>query len=351
MLYCLYIRTNVMVSRRFFIRSVVVALAGASVRYSLARDYKGSAMTVRGFVDVNDLGRTLIHEHVLVDFIGAADYNQERWEDEDVIRVVLPFLMEVKAARCRTFVDCTPAYLGRDVRMLRELSVRSGLHIITNTGYYGGSDNKYLPAHAFSETADQLAERWVSEYTNGIEGSDIKPGFIKTSINKGHLTAISQKLIRASARCHLRTGLTIASHTGPATPAFEAIDILREEGVSPEAFIWVHAQEEKDWSRYVAAARAGAWVSLDNVSDDSVEAYVDRVLFLKKEMCLHRVLLSHDAGWYDPAKAGGGTLRGYTTLFVKLIPELKRRGMTVGEVDQLIRDNPAGAFRVGIRRG
>ncbi len=307
-------------------------------------------MTVQGPISSSDLGQTLIHEHILVDFIGAEAYNTARWNDDEVIRVVLPFLKLTRAAGCETFVDCTPAYLGRDVRLLRELSVRSGLHIITNTGYYGGSDTKYLPAHAFIETADQLAERWVQEYEKGIDGSDVKPGFIKTSINNDHLTPISQKLIRASARCHSLTGLTIAAHTGPATPAFEAMEILRNEGVLPDAFIWVHAQEERDWSRYVEAIRTGAWVSLDNLSDDTVPVYADRVLYLKKEKCLHRVLLSHDAGWYDPAKGGGGTLRPYTTLFTKLIPELKKRGMTVEEIDQLVRRNPAEAFRIGVRR-
>jgi phosphotriesterase-related protein len=307
-------------------------------------------MTVKGPVSSSSLGQTLIHEHILVDFIGAEAYDAARWNDDEVTRVVLPFLQQAKAAGCQTFVDCTPAYLGRDVSLLSELSMRSGLHIITNTGYYGGSDTKYLPAHAFTETADQLAERWIQEYEKGIDGSDVRPGFIKTSINNDHLTPVSQKLIRASARCHSRTGLTIAAHTGPATPAFEAMDILREEGVSPEAFIWVHAQEERDWSRYVAAARAGAWVSLDNLGDDTVPAYADRVLYLKKEKCLQRVLLSHDAGWYDPAKTGGGTLRPYTTLFTKLIPELKKRGVTVEEIDQLVRYNPAEVFRIGVRR-
>ncbi len=220
-----------MLSRRTFLRCVALALTGASVRYTrvYAWDNVGSVMTVQGPISSSDLGQTLIHEHILVDFIGAEAYNTARWNDDEVIRVVLPFLKRPGLPVVETFVDCTPAYLGRDVRLLRELSVRSGLHIITNTGYYGGSDTKYLPAHAFIETADQLAERWVQEYEKGIDGSDVKPGFIKTSINNDHLTPISQKLIRASARCHSLTGLTIAAHTGPATPAFEAMEILRNE--------------------------------------------------------------------------------------------------------------------------
>lgn len=340
-----------MLSRRTFLHYAALPLAapllGRTQAYAVETDM---IMTVQGPIQAEAMGLTLIHEHILVDFTGAAGYGPNRWNDDAVVEKVLPYLTAVKTAGCQTFIDCTPAYLGRDITLLQTLSMRSGLHIITNTGYYGGSDNKYLPQHAFTETEDMLAARWIKEYTHGIDGTAAKPGFIKTSVNNSSLSAISQKLIRAAARCHRATGLTIASHTGPAVPAFEAMDILREEGVANQAFIWVHAQDEKDWSRYVTAARAGAWVSLDGVSDDNISEYTERLSLLKKEHCLKNVLLSHDAGWYEPAKAGGGTIRPYTTLFLKLIPNLRNNGFTEQDIIQLLRRNPADAFRIRIRR-
>ena len=77
-------------------------------------------MTVKGLINASAIGNTLVHEHILVDFIGANNYNPTRWNDDEVIRKVLPYLTEVKKAGCDTLVDCTPNYLGRDV-LLRGL--------------------------------------------------------------------------------------------------------------------------------------------------------------------------------------------------------------------------------------
>lgn len=291
-----------------------------------------------------EYGYSLIHEHILVDFIGARRYSPARWNRVEVVKKVLPYLLKLRATGCRTFFDCTPKYLGRDPGLLMELSEKSGLRIITNTGYYGGSDNKYLPEHAFTESADELADRWVDEWENGIENSGMKPGFIKTSVNDGPLTPISQKLVTAAARTHLRTGLAIVSHTGPATPALETIDILQMENVRPSAFIWAHAQVEKNWYFYVIAAKLGAWVSLDGVSGKNLAEYVEMLEYLKKQDCLDRVLLSHDAGWYDPAQPGGGDFRDFTALFDELIPLLEKKGFSDTELERIIRLNPVLAF-------
>lgn len=338
--------------RHFLLTLPGLALTFSAFRsHSILQQTKGLViMTVRGPVDATSIGNTLVHEHLLVDFIGAKLINNERWNKDEVMDKVLPFLDEIKLAGCKTFIDCTPNYLGRDVVLLERLSSTAGMNIITNTGYYGGSDNKFLPDHAFTETADALANRWINEWKFGIDKTGIKPGFIKTSVNPGPLTDISKKLINAAAITHLKTGLTIASHTGPAVPAMEQIEILKKGKISPSAFIWVHAQTETDRSYFVKAAKDGAWISLDGLSDDNVSAYADHVEFMKNEKLLDRVLISHDAGWYEPGKPGGGNFRGYTTLFSKLLPELKKRNITQSEIDTLIHHNPKNAFTVAVRR-
>lgn len=307
-------------------------------------------MTVLGPIAPEAMGNTLVHEHILVDFIGARLISPERWNREEVMDKVLPFLDEVRTAGCNTLVDCTPNYLGRDVELLKRVSETTRLNIITNTGYYGGSDHKFLPAHAFTETADQLASKWINEWKLGIDKTSVKPGFIKISVNPGPLSEISKKLIRAAALTHIRTGLTIASHTGPAVAAIEQIEILKKEKVSPSVFVWVHAQNEKDQSQYARAAREGAWVSLDGLDEKNVAQYSDHLRYLKKEKCLDRVLISHDAGWYEPGKPGGGNFRGYTTVFKKLIPVLEQNEFTENEIMQIIRINPRNAFGISIKR-
>lgn len=340
-------------SRRHFLLSLPgIALTFSAFRSqaTLPQTKNPIIMTVRGPVDPNFIGNTLVHEHILVDFIGAKLINNERWNIDEVMDKVLPFLDELKLAGCNTLIDCTPNYLGRDVVLLEKLSSTAGINIITNTGYYGGSDNKFLPDHAFTETADALASRWINEWRFGIDKTGIKPGFIKTSVNPGPLTDISKKLINAAAITHLKTGLTIASHTGPAEPAMEQIEILKKGKISPSSFIWVHAQTEKDRSYFVKAAKDGAWVSLDGLNDDNVSTYADYIDFMKKEKCLDRLLISHDAGWYEPGKPGGGNFRAYTTLFSKLIPELKKRNITEPEIQALLHQNPKNAFTVAVRR-
>lgn len=338
-----------MLSRRSFLQYSVVTASGAL--FGFEDVFQGArVMAVKGPLRAAGMGKTLIHEHILVDFIGAEQYNPNKWDRKAVIEKMLPYLKELKALGCDTLIDCTPNYLGRDAVLLQQLSSLSGLNILTNTGYYGGSVNKFLPAHAFSESAQQLADRWISESRHGIENTKVRPGFIKISVNDKELTEISKKLVHAAALCHLKTGLTIASHTGPAVPAFEELDILKKAGVAPSAFIWVHAQNEQDWNKHLAAAKLGAWVSIDGLRDENVDDYVEMLVFLKKEQALERVLVSHDAGWYEPDKPGGGTVRGYTTMFLKLLPALKQAGFLEREIVQLLQLNPARAFAIGIKR-
>jgi phosphotriesterase-related protein len=111
-------------------------------------------------------------------------------------------------------------------------------------------------------------------------------------------------------------------HIQVPAPAFEQLDILHKEGVAPEAFIWVHAQAEKDPGNHVRAARMGAWISLDGVNDDNLTDYVIMIKNLKDNDLLNKVLLSHDAGWYHPGEENGGDYRGYNTISEKLVPLL-----------------------------
>src|SRR5688500_6018631 len=162
-------------SRRTFLKTTLLLSAGFTVfpKSGSAADKKRQIMTVTGMIDAVQMKTTLAHEQILVDFIGGEDSNPPRWDRDEVVTKVLPDPEEAKNSGCQTLVDCTPNYLGRDVVLLKQLSLRSGLFIVTNTGYYGGSDNKFLPAHAFTETPDQLARRWINEWQNGIDGTGI----------------------------------------------------------------------------------------------------------------------------------------------------------------------------------
>src|SRR5688572_13713978 len=135
--------------RRTFFTTVLGGL------YAAGQLRAGRIMTVNGLIPVKKMGTTLVHEHFLVDFIGADKTGAHRWDRATVVRKVLPYLMEAKQAGIKTIFDCTPAFLGRDVVLLQQLAAASGLQVVTNTGYYGAVNNKYLPAWAFDESAQQ----------------------------------------------------------------------------------------------------------------------------------------------------------------------------------------------------
>lgn len=321
-----------------------------------SREY---VITVNGPESPGKMGITLEHEHILVDFIGADSTGYFRWNRDSVVKKVLPVVLAAREKGVKTIVECTPSYLGRDPRLLKALSLKSGVNFITNTGYYGAVNNKYLPESFYGLSAVELAGAWIKEFENGIEDTGIKPGFIKIAVNPDDsLSEEHRKIITAAAITHLKTGLVIASHTGPEKPAFAQIEILKEKGVDPSAFIWVHAQRGT-MEGNIRAAKDGVWISLDNIAEKknidpgalySIGWYADRIEELKKSGLLTRVLISHDSGWFDPAKPGGGTINGYAAIFDYLIPALKAKGFTRDEIDQILVKNPQEAFKIKVRK-
>jgi phosphotriesterase-related protein len=306
--------------------------------------------TVLGPVSASDLGLTLVHEHVMVDFVGADRVSRDRYDAEEVFRTALRFLEEARKAGVRTLVECTPAFLGRDPLLLRRLSEASGLRILTNTGYYGAANDKHVPSHAYQEDADALAARWIAEARDGIEGTGVRPGFLKIGVDEGSLSEIDRKLVVAAARAHLATGLTIAVHTGDGEAARDIVKTIGREGVAPPAYVWVHAQNEQDRRIQVELAASGTWVELDGVGPKTLAAHADAVADLVRRGHLRRLLVSQDAGWYHVGEPGGGSYRGYAFLVEKLGPALRDRGLTSGQVDTLLVRNPAQAFAIGVRR-
>ncbi len=291
----------------------------------------------------------LSHEHILVDFIGADSIQPRAWNHDTILETMTPYLEELKEFKVDYFVDATPNYLGRDVRLLEKLAHETGLRIVTNTGLYGAQNNKFLPKYVSEESAEDLSERWIDEYKYGIEETSIKPGFIKIGIDaKEDLSEIHQKLVTAAALTHLKTGLTIASHTGKSKGLWPQLEILKDNGVSPKAFIWVHAQNEKNSETYLRAAKMGCWISFDGIGT-KLEKDVEKILFAKKNGILNRILISHDAGWYDPQKKEQ-TIKSYTAIFEKLYPLLISNGFTDEEFNLLVSVNPSKAFGIAIRK-
>ncbi|UCH13040.1 MAG: hypothetical protein JSV22_07960 [Bacteroidales bacterium] len=313
-----------------------------SEKQALIQDVNGAHQSVSDQI-------WLTHEHILVDFIGADSIQPDRWNHDTVINEILQYLDELKELNVNYFVDATPNYLGRDVLLLKKITDKTGIRVITNTGLYGAFNDKYIPEYAREMKAEDLAEVWIDEYRNGINETKVKPGFIKIAIDiSDPLSEMHQKLVKAAALTHLKTGLTIASHTGEAKGLWPQLSILKELGVSPESFIWVHAQAENNNENYLEAAKTGCWISMDGLGWE-IEKHVEKILFAKNNGILDRILISHDAGWYDPQKEDQN-IKPFTNIFKKLYPELKSHGFTDDEFKLLISDNPSKAFLIKVRK-
>ena len=304
--------------------------------------------TVTGPIAAERLGVTLMHEHVLVDFIGADKVNPRRYDARHAFTTVLPHLVALRTLGCETLVECTPAYLGRAPRLLRELSDACGVRLLTNTGYYGAAKDRYLPRHAFTETPEQIAARWIREWERGIDGTGIRPALMKIGVDEAPLSAVDANLVRAAALCNRETGLPIASHTGTGLAAIEELDILDRSGIPSSSFIWVHAQSEKDASFHSRVAKRGAWVEFDGISESTVVRHVELVREMKSLGLIGRVLVSQDAGWYRVGEPGGGRFRPYDVIFKTFVPALRSEGFGEDDIRLLLAVNPGRALAGGL---
>jgi phosphotriesterase-related protein len=319
---------------------VIDPIAAARATALQPSDASGVVQTVTGPIPSARLGLTLMHEHVLVDFIGADQVSPQRYDADHAFTSVLPHLLQAKKNGVETLVECTPAYLGRDVTLLKRLSEASGLHILSNTGFYGAAKDKHLPRAAFAESAEQLAARWTREFERGIDGTSIKPAFMKIGVDEAPLSDVDRKLVLAAAMTSKATGLPIASHTGTGLAAMAELEVLEGAGVPASRFIWVHAQSERDSAFHTGAAKAGAWVEFDGISESSIDRHVELVTRMKAQGLLGHALVSHDAGWYRVGEPGGGQFRPFDTLFTRFIPALTAAGATSTDVSRLLVDNP-----------
>ncbi|MCI0536434.1 MAG: hypothetical protein L0Z50_14535 [Verrucomicrobiales bacterium] len=348
-------------TRREFIGALIAGTLGLNLPavVDAATEGRPFIQTVLGPIPAGSFGSALTHEHLLVDFIGAAQTGRHRWDVSAVVKRMLPYLTQLKERGVTGLVECTTAYFGRDPRVLKQLAEATGLHIVTNTGYYGNPNDKYLPKHAYDETADQLAARWVREWEQGIEDTGIKPGFMKIGIHEAKgdplkLSDIHEKLVRAAAGVSKRTGLTTVCHTGFrfVTRAWEgggpaglaAARLFIAEGGAPGRFIMAHS-DGHGLEINQQAAELGVWVAYDAISRRSLEQHLELVTAMIKKHA-GRVLLSHDNGWFNVGQANGGEVRDFNYLHDTFLPALRKAGVSQEIIHGLTVKNPAAAFGV-----
>lgn len=339
-------------NRRKFVKnatlSSLAALTYSTNAFSGNKKAEDFVMTVTGKKESKDLGLMLTHEHVMSNFGQEPSYIGQ-FDVPKLRNQILPYLSKVKNLGCDVLVECTTAYFGRNVELLREFSEATGLNIVTNTGWYAAANDRYVPEKAYELSTDEIAKIWIDEWKKGIDDTDVKPGFIKLGIDNGDLSEIDKKLIIAGAKTHLKTGLTLQVHTSNNPKAAEEqLQILKDEGVSAEAWIWTHAHNLPEAEPLIEAAQEGAWISLDGIRYDKERQDHIYALLLKlaDQGLSERILLSHDGNSFPSGK----DIRPYDALMTEFIPRLKAEGFTERDVHQFTVVNPQKAFSVNVRK-
>ena len=302
-------------------------------------------MTVTGEIEPSELGLTLPHEHLFTTF-GQVPKRYPDYPEQKLMDVIIPYLKGLKEQGIDTIVDATTAYVGRHPEYLKQISQATGIQILTNTGYFGAEAGVYLPEHIKNKTAEEIASRWLDEINNSIDETGIYPGFIKTAIEHKPLLEFDKKIIEAAARTHKNSGYVIQTHVGNNVPgANEVLDILTENDVDAEAWIWVHAHEVPYLEYLIPAAKMGAYLSFDGLNEKYAEDYITAIKYFKKEKLLNHFLLSHSGNIYRE----DGTLDEYRYLLDGFKTLFLNSGLTESDFQQITVTNPKEAFTPKIR--
>lgn len=309
--------------------------------------------SVLGPLDTAALGVTLSHEHVLVASAGIPQVYPEFIDRKGTIAAAVAQLRKARAEGLGTIVEVTTMDLGRDVRLLREVSRRSGVHIIACTGTWLD-----IPRVFRSASPDVVADLYVREIEVGIEGTEIKAGVIKVATDAEGVTREGEIILRAAARASKRTGAPISTHTNArARVGEQQIAIFQEEGLDLRRVCIGHSNDTADVEYLAGMARKGAYVGLDHYpggwSPDSLSSE-ERTAVLKRLLDAgvgDRLMLSHDHSTTltvmnreQQAQSRSLNPDGYLFVQRRVLPRLRELGVPERAVQRLVVENPRRFF-------
>lgn len=300
-------------------------------------------LTTLGPLMAGDVGTVLPHEHIFVDLGPIAAASSRSADPDDVVRLMAPEIERIQEQGVTALVECTPVGVGRRVDVVSAVSQATGFPVVVATGIYR---EPWVPEWAHRATQSALTEWMLGELTDQVEQTGVRAGWIKLSAGDDGITPTESKILRAAAHAGSQTGAVIGSHTVRGRVLRDQLDLIEGAGYSPERFIWIHAQSDPDIALHLEMAERGCWIEYDNIgSDEPGDAQlVGWIVELLAAGHGDRILLSQDAGWYDPSAPGGGTPRPYTYLVSRFLPRLREAGVDEDTITQLTCTNPFRAF-------
>jgi phosphotriesterase-related protein len=305
--------------------------------------------TVTGPIEADQLGTTLIHEHLRNRDEAVHDqWPQAGAAQEEAPHEVAPgedYDIAVREAQAavdlgiKTIGEPTAMFLGRDVNFMKRVAEETGLQVIPCTGIY---TYDHLPQFFMNRDPDQIAELFVSDIEQGIQGTDIKAAFIKCAADEPGVNENIEKVHRAAARASVKTGAPIMAHSRPASNTGpRQVEIFEEEGVDLSKVQIAHCGDTDDLDYLEALIEKGVWIGLDRYGLDLFLPYDRRQATAKALLergYADRMFLSADSvattDWF-PANVieqliAAGAAHDWTIRIVpeKVLPELREAGMT-----------------------
>jgi phosphotriesterase-related protein len=309
---------------------------------------KKDVVTVLGTVAPQELGVTLMHEHLLINLL--PELRLEGLLND--VPLAIQELTRFRKAGGRTIVDVTNASLGRDPEALRVISDKAGINVVIGCGLYRHQyyDSEWVDRMSTNSLADWI----VRELIEGIDGTRIRAGIIGEIACDEWITAQEERVFRAAARAHQQTGVTISTHAARWPVGLAQLDLLAEEGVDPHRVIighcdtvasvkWTSVNQVTDY--HEALARRGAYVQFDTIrrtSDHDLDVRVRYVTNLLDKGYGSQILLSHDVCFRSALRAYGGG--GYDFIFTDFIPRLQEARVTQEQINMLLIANPRRAL-------
>ena len=308
--------------------------------------------TVLGPMPASKMGFTLMHEHLLITSAGLKETFPEFVPRQHAIREGVRRLSEAKAGGVNTIVDLTTFDLGRDIRVIEYASRASGVNIIAATGTW-----LEIPRAFRVADPDDIAQLYVREITQGIEGTGIRAGVIKVANDVGGVTEPGEIILRAAARAQKATGVPIITHTwAPERVGEQQVRVFESEGLDLGRVCIGHSNDTTDLDYLTGLLKKGVWIGFDRYPSHrpDVPDWRQRTQTLKALMdagYTDRLMVSHD----DPmtmiiAPKAALEQRIKTNpdhiLFIlrKVLPYLRELGAPEPDVRKLVYDNPRRFF-------
>jgi phosphotriesterase-related protein len=297
--------------------------------------------TTLGPLARDQLGMILPHEHVFVDLRTPDKPGYAQADAADVVALMAPQIEAIKAQGITALVECSTGGVGLRVDLDLAVSKATNFPIVVPTGNYR---EPWIPDWVGKASEAELEAAMLRDLTEGVGDTGVKAAWIKISAGDDGITDIEARILRAAARAARATGAVIGSHTIKGRVVMDQLDIIEAEGYTANRFISIHTQAEPDFEMHKAVAARGAWIEYDNLGWVPDEESIPLILKALEAGLGNQLLLSHDMGWFDPAKPGGGEPRPYTHLVDSVLPKLRAAGVDDAMIVRLTETNPFEAF-------